>query len=198
MHSPGRTGREENYLSKPLDRSFSLSHPSLSLSRRTGILPPPLLTSLSVPHSSSRSSSPSLCLALSIYSSSSLSPRAPRSFSTVVRVPSFSRVYVGKALDISGRRLRETQFLGACTTALPWTTAAVATAAAEATATQRWRTKPSVTSPSVYTKNAREETESSGIISGGDAGANGERASFARHDPVCASGDQRARSSGRE
>lgn len=32
VHSPGRTGREENYLSKPLDRSFSLSHPSLSLS----------------------------------------------------------------------------------------------------------------------------------------------------------------------
>lgn len=45
------------------------------------------------------------------------------SLRTVGRVPSFSRVYVGKALDISGRRPRETQFLGACS-ALAWSTLA--------------------------------------------------------------------------
>lgn len=50
-------------------------------------------------------------------------PRPVLSFSTDIRVPSFSRVYVGKALDISGRRPRETQFLGACS-ALAWSTLA--------------------------------------------------------------------------
>jgi len=71
-------------------------------------------------------------------------------------------VYVGKALDISGRRPRETQFLGACST-LPWT-AAVTTNQAQRYLDVR-----------LHQETSREKkTESSGIISAGDAG---ERAS---------------------
>lgn len=49
----------------------------------------------------------------------SLSPRTVGRSGSIV----FACVYVGKALDISGRRPRETQFLGACS-ALAWSTVA--------------------------------------------------------------------------
>lgn len=124
-----RAGKAENYPSKPLDRSFSLPHLPPSL-LALAILPP----SLPVPVYPAffLSPSPSISLARSFLASSAPLAARSRSFSTVVRVPSFSRVYVGKALDISGRRPRETQFLGACSATLPWTAAAVAVAADQA------------------------------------------------------------------
>lgn len=121
-----RQGRKLS-LETPLDRSFPLPHclypfPFTLLAPESSLLPSSPLSSLTVPSSSSLalSLSRSFCLLLPL-----LVPLTARScsFSTVVRVPSFSRVYVGKALDISGRRPRETQFLGACSATLPWTVA---------------------------------------------------------------------------
>lgn len=152
-----------SYLSVPR----SLPHcPSLSLPppppdrarsfRRRRRLFPPLLPRRRLPFSSSRRS---------------------RSFSAVVRVPSFSRVYVGKALDISGRRPRETQFLGACSATPLWTTVAAAAAAvtvaaaAAATADQTRRYLAGS-----FTPREERERRNVGVISGGDAGGAGKRA----------------------
>lgn len=95
-----REGRKLS-LETPLDRSFPLpltssSTPFPLLSSHRYILPVSPLSSLTVPSSSSRSLclSRSFCLLLLFL----LDPLAARScsFSTVVRVLSFSRVYVGK------------------------------------------------------------------------------------------------------
>lgn len=102
----GKKGQEDGKLSlespllSPSSINFSLSDPSLASNL-------------------SRLPLPSRFRGGQTTAGFSLSPRTVGRSGSIV----FACVYVGKALDISGRRPRETQFLGACS-ALAWSTVA--------------------------------------------------------------------------
>lgn len=194
-HSSGRTGREGRKLSLETSRSFFLLVSLLSL--RAAV--PSSLTSLSVPCSPT----PPLSLSLSL--------SLPRAFFLSLR-PRLSLSLA--ALHALSRPSSGFHRFRGCT----WARRSIFQAVAHEKRSswgrvppryhgwrrrrRRRQTKPGVTSPSVYTKNAGEETESSGIISGGDAGASNERCLFysAARSPSesIRSRDERARPNGRE